>query len=969
MERSQLRRRRVAESRRCLWQLGRLVLRRGLNLWRSYPLVGGVTALALAITAEHAARGNLAAASPIILYVGAILVWAFTAGTPQVARARPTDRARRDTKPLLIGVAIATAPGLAAILLLGRDEHSSAAAWPWLASLVALASAAVVAGRREAWSPLWRAEPLRGKHAPWIVVAAATIVGIATIARLVRLDEVPLGINADEGDRAAVSLQIVHGDPTPGIFEVGWYRISMVYFWTLAQFMRVLGTGYADARVLGALAGIVTVAVVTWIGIRHFGLRTGLIAGALLAVLGAALQFSRETTEAGPTAMLWAISMAFLLEGVRSGKAAAWIGSGMAAGMAVYFYPSGRAWPLFALLFFAYLGLRPFGISRVWLLSRVGLCVLSALLVMGPYLYYGSQHTDVLFLRGTETTVLKRDNAVRLDYYDPDWSTVRLLGEQVVRALGMLDHFPEQGGFWPTDRPVLSPALAVLVLLGAGWASLRWRDPRSVLLALWFAVGLSSVVFTVETPNLQRFATGVPALTLLAALVLEELRSQVWAATRFLTPWLRRGSRRLLDVGVVGLAVWVAWSELSFYFGDYARTERWIRPNAEGQAVAAQGPATLVVTLGRSFHMVNSGWVRLLAQRTPRGGLPAPGTDLPLALEPRTNIAFMLYADQLAYLPFLRHVYPGGVVKRYVKPTEGLMFVLYHVRRSRWAALQGARVLLPDSEVVHAPTLGEAPRGAGHGATRLRWSAGLRIPQSGNYSFSTGGRGTLRIDGVDVIRAGRPSRATVALPAGLHAVELAAASRNARFGWTGVPAVSGQPLPLRAVRPSELDRRVHGSLPRGLFGRVQIEGERDQLRLDGTLAHCCLYDRIDAFGRPSTVRWQGTLATPVEGTYGMSTFSQGPLTLRIGGRLVLRSVSDGDSFVRARIRLPRGRHSVDIVYRIRRSPGAIEWTWTLPGGQPSIVPPSALRPSGGGPTSPLDDSPAGPVYPSLVTLP
>jgi dolichyl-phosphate-mannose-protein mannosyltransferase/PA14 domain-containing protein len=937
------------------------------SLSRAAPLAAGAAALTLAVAGELTARQSGDPIAAIPLYVAAIVLWAVTARPHSIDT--PTSDGRVGSPGrLLCGLAVAVVLDGIALVVLAGDEHSNAAAWPWLASLAALVATAALAGRRGGWSPRWRGAERVVLRSPWTVVAVALVVAIAEALRLVRLDSVPLGINADEGDRAALSLQVLHGDSTAGVFEGGWYRISMVYFWTLAQVMRLFGTSYADARILGALAGTVTVATVTWIGLRHFGLRVGLIAGGLLAVAGVALQFSRETTEAGPTAMFWTVSMAFLLEGVRSGRASSWIGAGMAGGAGLYFYPSGRSWVLLAVLFLAYLTALGLGIPRRQILLRGAICLLAAVLVMAPFLSYGARHPDVLFRRAAETTVLDRANAARLDYYDPSWSMPRLLGEQVVRSLGILDRTGDQGGFWPTDRSILTPVLALLTLLGLGWSCLRWRDPRAVLLGLWFVVGFAGVVFTVETPNLQRMAVAVPASTLFAALVLDDLWERILDVGRWLAPRRRRAIPALAGVSIACVVAWIAWSETSFYFRDYASEDRWVRPNAEGQAVAQAGPGTLVVTIGRSFHMVNSGWVRLLAQQTPRGGLEAPG-DLPLSLPPRTNLAFMLYPDQLAaYLPLLRALYPGGTLKRFTHPTEGLMFVHYRVSRAQWARSQGARVEA-GGRSTRVQTLGEPPPGWRRFPARMRWSAGLRVPQYGTYTFlARGGDTTLVLDGVRVIGRGRPRRATVTLPAGMHAVELAAtvtAFGQTPLEWSGATG-AGSPLLLQPFAQSELDSRQ--VRPAGLLGRVDVEGETWDRRVDGTLATCCLYDDVGMPGRSVTARWRGTLVAPRTGTYPLSVFSQGQLEFRIDGQPVLRSTTDADAVTHARPRLLRGPHELDITYRLSRSPGGIEWMWTPPGGPSSIVPPSALRPPrAAGPRPPVQR--AGPTYDPLIVLP
>ena len=107
----------------------------------------------------------------------------------------------------------------------------------------------------------------------WILLLLGTVVIILVVAsasRLIALDKIPFGINADEGDRAATSIQIVRGNDTASIFDSGWYFISNFYFWLVAQLMKMIGIGYVQARVFGALASIISVATITWLGIRHF---------------------------------------------------------------------------------------------------------------------------------------------------------------------------------------------------------------------------------------------------------------------------------------------------------------------------------------------------------------------------------------------------------------------------------------------------------------------------------------------------------------------------------------------------------------------------------------------------------------------------------------------------------------------------------------------------------------------------
>ena len=79
----------------------------------------------------------------------------------------------------------------------------------------------------------------------------------------------------------------------------------------------------------------------------------------------------------------------------------------------------------------------------------------------------------------------------------------------------------------------------------------------------------------------------------------------------------------------------------------------------------------------------------------------------------------------------------------------------------------------------------------------------------------------------------------------------------------------------------------------------------------------------------------------------MALFSQGDATLALGGKVVLRSSTAADAVTRSRVALAAGTHDVRLVYRVRDTRGGIEWSWTPPGEEESIVPPAALRPPRG----------------------
>ena len=610
-----------------------------------------------------------------------------------------------------------------------------------------------------------------------------------------------------------MSLSILRGHDTTPLFGVGWYHISIVYFRLLAAVMRVAGATVAGARTFGALAGIVTVGLVLWLSVRHFGRRAGLLAGLLAATLGPALQFSRETTCAGPTATLWAASGLLFLEAARGGRAWAWILSGLAGGFSLYFYPTGRLWSVFALLFVAaLLATAPRG-ARMKILAGALLGALAALVIGAPFLYRAYLNPDWFVVRARETSIFVSSNLSRLPYVHRDWSTPRLLVAQLERALGIFNRFPDGNYFWPTEKPILPPVLSALTMTGLFASLWRVRDPRLALLAAWFWAGFVGVVVTVETPNLHRMATAVPVLAIFAALVLDE------GARRFSAASTGRAGRVAVAGLVAAVSLALAARELVFYFGEYAKLDAWPYPRIEGGTVAREGRDAWVVSVGDQFHMVNSGWVYHLAPDSFRAGILSPGFHLPLTLPANRDLAFLFYPGQEAYRHLVEAIYPGGTLRHVPIPPDQWIFDVYRVPLSSWRATQGALVSVPGGPSVRVPTLSDPAPGAAPDAA-VRWTAALRVPRFGNFAFRLGpGPARLAIDGKEILStaAGEPSKETsVCLARGDHFVELEARGEGGapvRLLWAPSPDGGDQ----RGLRENP---HRHPETSRGTPGRA-----------------------------------------------------------------------------------------------------------------------------------------------------
>lgn len=916
--------------------------------WVSFGLgVAGLGAAALGERAVHTVGTGGSLALPLYLAGIALFAWqAWPIPAPAGTGVAP-PRPRRAWA--ITGAGLAVAIVLCGLMVreLRIDFASPRAVTLWLSCLVALLATGLLAGRGTGWAPLWEPPPVTGR-ARRIAFAAALlgIVAIGFAARFLWLDRIPFGMNADEGDQGAVAIRIARNNYGASVFGAGWYHISNVYFWVLAQFMKVFGLDLVGARTLGAACSAITLLAVLWLLRRHFGARAALLGGLVFALLGAALQFARFTTCATPLAMLWTISVALFLEAARRGAMWAWIGAGVAGGLSIYTYPTGRLWPVIAALFGIYLLVHGLGRRRWAITGGLAAAAVASILTMTPFFLHVSQNPALFVIRARETSIFVKENPYRLGYYKPEWTLQQLLVAQVKRSFAIFDQISDQNYLWPSDRPITPGFLGVLTLLGLGAVALRARDPRLVLLSIWFWLGFIGVIITVETPSLHRMTGAIPVIAILPALVLDELARRAESLPALPRPWLSA----LTSAGAGLVAVALMALEARFYFVDYARMDRWIFPTQFGLAVGRE-EGNLTLCVGRYWHHINAGWVRLLGANTFRGALMSPGSMLPLAAPANKGLTFVLFNLQGIYAPYLAELYPGGTLDPLMHRQDGKLLSMFHVGKEAWRAQRGALASVDGAPPRPVRSLGDLPPGVERFPARARWVASLRVTRFWNYVFRVGpGPARLELDGRTLLTVPEGSGArTVALslPRGDHqvVVEAAVPSRDAApaIEWAPLPS-SGLPA-FRPVLPALLTRRE--GPPRGLLGTFISPGRPMQLRVDGTLATGGLQSDVGV--TEGSVRWTGTLLAPTSGLYQMRLASQGAAEVRIDGRVALAMPgTDEEKPPAVDLDLTAGAHPIEICLDLAYGkPNAVEWRWTTPGELESIVPPSALAPPPG----------------------
>lgn len=126
-----------------------------------------------------------------------------------------------------------------------------------------------------------------------------------------------------------------------------------------------------------------------------------------------------------------------------------------------------------------------------------------------------------------------------------------------------------------------------------------------------------------------------------------------------------------------------------------------------------------------------------------------------------------------------------------------------------------------------------------------------------------------------------------------------------------------------------------------------VDSERVSARgVDPAVASRLMNSRGPVADRPFRATWRGQLVAPTNGSYQVELLTDGESTLRLDGRTILTADANPGRLTSkvVGLNLTAGAHTLELAYRYERGTGTMELIWKPPGGERSIVPPSALRP-------------------------
>lgn len=343
----------------------------------------------------------------------------------------------------------------------------------------------------------------------------AAILLAAAALRLTHLDRAPAGLDVDEAVNAwnawcvAQTGHDQHGVAWPIKDTAGFGQgTTTLYLYTLVPFFRLFGFTAVTTRVPAALAGVLTVALMFYIGRKLFDDWTGAVAALLLCVNPWHLQQSRwgHMATLFPLAVAAVVACAITVLDKTSGWKAAL--AGVVTGVFLYGYYAIRLWvPLFlvALLLVTW----PRWMSRGAAIFAAAVAIVAAPLAIGTL-------RDPLLLKRAATTWV--------------WSAGDPLGTRIGKALARypahfgLEFLFRRGDPYPAVRPPEDYGVFLwftlpLMILGAAWVVRHFREtPARILAALVVSYPFADLLNAHdEGPHGLRSIPGMIALTLLAA--------------------------------------------------------------------------------------------------------------------------------------------------------------------------------------------------------------------------------------------------------------------------------------------------------------------------------------------------------------------------------------------------------------------------------------------------------------------
>ena len=536
----------------------------------------------------------------------------------------------------------------------------------WLAGITLLVCAAFLGSR----SAALRSTAARAAPCPKCEIAlVAGLFCVALLTRVWNLTNFPENIYPDEIMTSTVATQsyIRATGPAPSLFSTLWSGIDLpaLWFWIVAAFLKLGGTSLATLRLPAALVGAATILPLYGLIRGAWGRYAAVTGAAIMAFSISNVHYSRLALNNIVTQFFWASCFFFLLRGLRSRRPFDWALAGLAAGLSEYFYYGTRLLPFILASFTVFL------LAVHWKQVRQyasGFLLLagSYFVGFGPLLFHFTQNPNLYLGRGASLLIWSPHIPTSFVDFHKTWKTIWLVLSE--NLLGISTQSSQDIIFY---APLLLPAEAALLVLGAALLLWHWRHPAAFLILVsWLGVLLvggtlvasqNSVPFLINhwTPAFPAFyvALAVPVGAWTTA-----AQSELESRLRWISP-----VTVTIALLVLGLC------NLNFYFHRYYADSESLKSNAyrsaqqnyevqtaQSRYLASLGRDYQVFTVGQSQWPYDPVTTRYLVPEQKWTLLTNPATQLALITRDNKGVAFLFFPGNEQYRELTHELFSGG---------------------------------------------------------------------------------------------------------------------------------------------------------------------------------------------------------------------------------------------------------------------------------------------------------------------
>lgn len=774
------------------------------------------------------------------------------------------------------------------------------------------------------------------------------IAGLAVYLRLHRLAEIPAGIYVDETNGALDALYILEGSGTSP-FATGWYGTPTGYAYYMAGLFKFFGTGYMTLKAASLIPAILTVLAIYPLGRLMFGKLAGFSAMFLLAVSRWHLSMSRWGWNETAPPLFQILATYFLLRGLRDKRGSDFAIAGLVSGLMMYTYLSSRlalaTLGVFAILYLLLASGGPLqalithwrGLALFLLVFCVAFAPLAVTHITDPFTFNNRVQEISIFRDVSASGNLQ-----------PLLNNIR----DHLRFFHQVgDH---QGKHNLPNEPETDPFTGLLFVVGLAYGLTRPRDWRYWLLWLWILLGLAGGVFSSnhESPQSYRTLTALPGVTLLAGAVLSKAGRGLAvflqdAGSMRSKEYARQAGVGLVCIFLAASAIW----ETSIYFGKQANSIEYqsgfnLVENGTAREAVAAIEHDMPLYLSPRFYdfsplrfMVYGAYEEKYHQNTLDNRpytLFRPEQDLPLVNTGRDAL-ILLDTYYQPVLNYFKQLYPNAAVD--ISQWRGQMplFIRIQVPSGDIAATQklSARFTRASGRVDERLVDEIHETWDGRGYVSAEWGGLIRMPQSGEYDFTSRGGLAVSIDG----QAWDGARY---LCSGVHTISVTAADARQGEVYLGWDTPAGREEIISAAAFFRLPQDTQG-LTTYYYNNPAWQGTPVCER--NTPFLLLAWPDQEPLAGPFSAEFKGFLRIEKAGYYTLRINADDGVRLTLDGTVLAEGlIPNQPNDIIAEIDLAEGDHPIQIDYFQQGGGSALEFYWTPPGGGDSPVPSEALIP-------------------------